>query len=66
MPMVGTGAYELRIRTDGAFRVFYVPRFEEGIYVLHAFQKKSRRTSKADLETGAKRYREIIARRGSP
>ena len=64
MPMVGTGEYELRIRADGAFRVFYVPKFEEGIYVLHAFQKKSRRTSKADLEIGAKRYREVIASRG--
>ena len=36
-----------------------------GIYVLHAVQKKSRRTSKADLEVGAKRYREVIASRHS-
>ena len=63
MPVVGPGAYELRIRTDGAFRVFYVPKFEEGIYVLHAFEKHSRLTSRNDLEIGARRFREVIQSR---
>lgn len=63
MPIVGSGAYELRIRGEGTYRVFYVTKFAEGIYVLHALQKKTRRTERLDLEIGAKRYRELIKRR---
>ena len=63
MPTVGAGVYELRIRAGGAFRVFYVARFAEAIYVLHAFQKKSQQTARLDVELGAKRYRELIKQR---
>jgi phage-related protein len=63
MPSVGQGVSEIRIRAGGAFRVFYVARFEEGIYVLHAFEKQSRRTARLDVEIGALRYREVIASR---
>jgi len=63
MPTVGAGVYELRIRAEGAYRVFYVARFAEGIYVLHAFQKKAQQTTRLDLEVGAKRYRELIRQR---
>jgi phage-related protein len=40
----------------GAFRVIYVARFEDAIYVLHAFQKKSRKTASADLKLARGRY----------
>ncbi len=51
MPSVGPGAYELRVRDEtGAFRVIYVAKFEHAVYVLHAFQKKTRQTSQADIE----------------
>lgn len=63
MPTVGLGVHELRIRGDGTYRVFYVAKFPEAIYVLHAFQKKTRRTARLDIEIGAKRYRELIRRR---
>lgn len=63
MPTVGAGAYELRIRADGAFRVFYVAKFAEAVYVLHAFQKKTRRTDSLDVAVGAKRYRQLIEQR---
>lgn len=63
MPTVGAGVYELRIRAGGAFRVFYVARLAEAIYVLHAFQKKSQQTARLDVELGAKRYRELIKQR---
>ena len=63
MSRVGTGVYELRIRTGGAFRVFYVAKFAEGLYVLHAFQKKTGKTGRLDLEIGAKRYRDIFRQR---
>ena len=53
MGTVGPGAYEIRIHTGVEHRVFYVAKFEEAVYVLHAFQKKSKRgiaTPKRDLE----------------
>jgi phage-related protein len=58
LPSVGAGAYELRIRDEaGAFRVIYVAKFEESVYVLHAFRKKTRRTRQADIDLGAARYK---------
>jgi len=59
MTTVGPGTCEIRVRDQaGAFRVIYVARFEDAIYVLHAFQKKSRKTSHLDLELARKRYRD--------
>ncbi len=52
MPIVGKGVEEIRIRTDEAYRVFYVARFEEAVYVLHAFKKTTQKTSKQDIEIG--------------
>lgn len=60
-PSVGSGAYELRIATaDGAFRVMYVAKFADAVYVLHAFQKKSQRTSQSDIELAARRYKTLL------
>ena len=56
---VGTGACEIRVRDEsGAFRVIYVAKFRDAIYVLHAFQKKVQKTSQADVALAGKRYRE--------
>ena len=58
-PTVGRGACEVRVRDQaGAFRVVYVAKFEDAVYVLHAFQKKSRKTSPADLKLARQRYRD--------
>ena len=60
MATVGRGAREIRIRTeDGAFRVFYVVESAVAVYVLHAFQKKTQRTSQQDLDKGKARYKLI-------
>jgi phage-related protein len=60
LPSVGPGACEIRVQDEaGAFRVIYVAKFEHAVYVLHAFQKKTRKTSKADIELAAKRYKLI-------
>jgi phage-related protein len=62
MPTVGKSVCEIRVRDQaGQFRVIYVAAFRSAIYVLHAFQKKSRKTSGADLELAQRRYREAIA-----
>ena len=64
MQTVGAGAMELRVRDGtGAFRVIYVAKFADAIYVLHAFQKKSLKTSKIDLEVARARYGELLRMR---
>lgn len=62
MPTVGAGVYEVRYRDarNGAFRVVYVAKFSDAIYVLHAFQKKTQKTPKADIDLAASRYRKLI------
>jgi phage-related protein len=59
MPQVGKGAYEIRIHVFGEWRVIYVARMADVVYVLHAFQKKTQKTRKEDLELAARRYRQI-------
>jgi phage-related protein len=55
MPSIGAGAYEIRIQVGDAYRVFYVAKFEEAVYVLHAFQKKTQKTARRDIEIGRQR-----------
>ncbi len=49
MPNIGPGVREIRIRIGGAWRVVYVANRDWAIYVLHAFQKKTQRTSRRDI-----------------
>ncbi|MBO5492923.1 MAG: type II toxin-antitoxin system RelE/ParE family toxin [Pyramidobacter sp.] len=61
MTTIGLGVEEIRIREEsGAFRVFYIARLDEVVYVLHAFQKKSQQTPRKDIELGQKRYRDLM------
>jgi phage-related protein len=60
MNSVGQGVKEIRIRDAvGAFRIIYVAKLADAIHVLHCFQKKTAKTSKADLDLAAKRYRDL-------
>ena len=52
MPDVGSGVMEIRLHGDNEYRVFYVTRFEDAVYVLHFFVKKPRTTRKADIDLG--------------
>ena len=63
MPTVGLGVNELRIHVGNEYRVIYLARFPEAIYVLHVFGKKTRQTPKQDIELAARRYRELLIRR---
>lgn len=60
---IGPGVHELRIHTAVEQRVFYVANFEEGIYVLHAFQKKTRKTPQREMELARERFREVLRSR---
>lgn len=57
--VVGTGVREVRIHVLGEWRVLYVAKFDDAVYVLHAFQKKSRKTRREDIEIARQRYRQI-------
>ena len=62
MPAVGLGCYEIRIHVEGEWRVIYVAKLAEAVYVLHAFQKKSRATDRNDIAIAQNRYRAIVGR----
>ncbi|MBF0143412.1 MAG: type II toxin-antitoxin system RelE/ParE family toxin [Magnetococcales bacterium] len=59
MPAVGAGAMEIRIHVEGAWRVIYVAKFDDAVYVLHAFRKKTQKTSQEDIALAVRRYRQI-------
>lgn len=56
MSSIGAGVVEMRVRTGGAFRLIYIAKFAEAIYVLHVFQKKSTKTSPLDLAVARARF----------
>ena len=45
--------------------MIYVAKFEEAVYVLHCFQKKTQATSKQDKDIAATRYRAVVNTRKS-
>ena len=59
MSEVGAGVREIRIHVLGEWRVLYLAKLVEAVYVLHAFQKKTQKTRKEDIELARKRYRQI-------
>ena len=61
---IGPGVREIRIKeAGGVYRVIYIAKFEEAVYVLHAFQKKTRKTTGKDITIATVRYRAIVADR---
>jgi len=61
MKTIGAGVQEIRIQDEaGAFRVIYIARLKDAVYVLHCFQKKTQRTSAQDIALAGKRYNELM------
>ncbi len=61
MPSVGKGVREIRVWIEaGTFRVIYLAKLEDAIYVLHCFQKKSEKTATNDIELARNRYKELM------
>jgi phage-related protein len=59
MQIVGVGVKEIRIHILGEWRVIYVAKHHESVYVLHAFQKKTKKTSKQEIDLARQRYKQI-------
>ncbi len=61
MRSIGQGVQEIRIRDKtGAFRVIYIAKFAEAVFVLHCFQKNTVKTAKPDIDLARRRYRELL------
>ncbi|MBL8537883.1 MAG: type II toxin-antitoxin system RelE/ParE family toxin [Hyphomonadaceae bacterium] len=61
MSDIGAGTHEIRVRdAEGAFRVIYVVKLADAVYVLHCFQKKSQRTSKQGIDLAKGRYKQLL------
>ena len=65
MASVGPGVAEIRIHSRVEHRIFYVAKFTEAIYVLHAFEKRTRQTPEAELELARKRLAAVVQARRS-
>jgi phage-related protein len=63
MSTIGPGVREIRVHTALEHRVCYIAKFEEAIYVLHAFEKRTRKTSQRDLDLARQRYQALVAQR---
>jgi len=66
MSSVGPGVMELRIHSQLEHRVFYLAKFADAIFVIHAFHKKTRKTAKHDIELARRRLAEMIRQRAKP
>jgi len=63
MSAIGAGVHEIRVRAGAAYRVIYVARFEESVYVLHAFEKRSRKTRLMDIDLARARWADLLRQR---
>lgn len=63
MSTIGPGVCEVRVHTALEHRVFYIAKFAEAIYVLHAFEKRTRKTSQRDLDLARQRYQALVVQR---
>lgn len=63
MPSIGAGVNEIRVHAKGEHRVIYLANFEEAVYVLHAFAKKSQRTPQHDIDLAGARFRALVEER---
>ena len=63
MQSIAADVREIRVHAEGEHRIIYIVKFEEDIYVLHAFQKKGQKTTKKDLDIARVRLREVIQQR---
>ena len=63
MPTIGPGVREIRIHTALEHRIVYIARFAEAVYVLHAFEKRSRKTPRRDLDLARQRLQQLLLHR---
>ena len=61
LPSIGSAVAEIRVWNEaGTFRMIYVAKFAQAVFVLHCFQKKSQQTAKRDINLATRRYKELV------
>lgn len=60
---VGPGVREIRVHTGVEHRIVYVATFADAVYVLHAFAKKTAKTTQHDLQRARTRFEALLAAR---
>ena len=63
MSVVGSGVREIRVKLGKAYRVMYVAKYEEAVYVLHAFEKKTQKTKGGEIDVARKRFKKLNQQR---
>ena len=59
MSSIGSGVREIRIMHEGQFRVIYITKLADAVYVLHAFQKKTQKTRKHDIDAAKQALKQV-------
>lgn len=63
MKSIGRKVFELRQRDErGWYRLIYLAKIENTVYVLHCFEKHSRKTPAKDLNTATERLKSVMTR----
>lgn len=65
MPSVGSGVQEIRIHCDNEYQVIYLAKLAEAVYVLHGFEKKTRKTPQAAFDVARRRLQLLLSQRRS-
>lgn len=60
---IGPGAREIRIQERGQYRVIYAAKFEDAVYVLHAFHKKTQQIRQTDMDIARRAYQTVQRKR---
>jgi phage-related protein len=62
MESIGKGVWELKASNDRSwYRLVYLTRIGDAFYVLHAFEKSSRKTDRRDIEIARARLKSVLA-----
>ena len=63
MSTVGPGVIEVRVHTTIEYRIIVIAKFEDAVYVLHVFEKRSQKTLPRDLDLARRRYHDVLRER---
>jgi phage-related protein len=62
MSLIGPGVYELKEPDERTVRAIYLSKIENSIYVLHCFEKESRKTDRRDIAIASQRLKLVRQR----
>lgn len=64
MTSIGSGVKEIRIQKEGQYRVIYIAKLSDAVYVLHAFEKKTQKTNQHDIDMAKTALKKVLAEKG--